>query len=134
MSFSHGKNCDIYIVDSGGTERDFTGYCKEVSTPFKSDPAEVTTLGKDDKVYIGGLKDKTVSLSGPWDATVDNYMFNLLATSSRVKVFPEGSVTGKIYYLGTAVWNSYEPASSVDSASEFKFEGQGTDAWTRGTA
>ena len=96
--------------------------------------AEVTTLGDDDKVYVTGLRDRTISIEGKWDGTVDGYLSGLLGGTPRVwKVFPAGSAAGRPYYSGSAILTSYEVTSEVGDAIGFSAEFQNSGAVTRGT-
>lgn len=64
MAFLHGKST---VVVYGST--DLSSYLNEVTAPITVDLAETTTLGKNDKTYIAGLADGTVSLSGMFDGS-----------------------------------------------------------------
>ena len=77
-TFFHGKDAEVYITDSGSTERNLTTYATSVGLPVSVETAEVSTLGDDDKVYVTGLRDRTISIEGKWDATVDGYLSGLL--------------------------------------------------------
>jgi hypothetical protein len=133
-TFFHGKDAEVYINDSGDAERNLTGYATSVGIPVEVETAEVSTLGDDDKVYVTGLRDRTVSLEGKWDATVDGYLSGLLGGTPRVwKVFPAGSAAGRPYYSGSAILTSYEVTSEIGDAISWTAEFQNSGAVTRGT-
>lgn len=133
-TFIHGKDAEVYITDSGGTERNFTAYVTSVGIPVEVETSEVTTLNDDDKVYVTGMRDRTISIEGKWDATVDGYLNGLLGGTPRAwKVFPAGSVTTRPYYSGSAILTSYEVTSEVGDAIGWSAEFQNSGAVTRAT-
>lgn len=124
----------MYVTDSGGSERNLTSYATSVGIPVEVETAEVSTLGDDDKVYVTGLRDRTISIEGKWDATVDGYLSGLLGGTARAwKVFPAGSAAGRPYYSGSAILTSFEVTSEIGDAVMFSAEWQNSGAVTRGT-
>lgn len=133
-TFFHGKDGQVFITDSGGVERELTSYATSVGLPTEVETAEVTTLADDDKVYVTGLRDRTISIEGKWDATVDGYIAGLLGGTARAwKFFPAGSAASRPYYSGSAILTSYEVTSEVGDAIGFSAEWQSSGAVTRGT-
>lgn len=133
-TFFHGKDASVFIADSGNTLRDLTSYAMSVGLPVEVETAEVTTFNDDDKVYVTGLRDRTISIEGKWDATVDGYLSGLLGGTARAwKVFPAGSVTGLPYYSGSAILTKYEVSSGLGDAIGWTAEFQNSGAVTRGT-
>lgn len=133
-TFFHGKDAAVYITDSGGSERDLTSYATSVGLPVEVETAEVSTLGDDDKVYVTGLRDRTISIEGKFDATVDGYLSGLLGGTARAwKVFPAGSAAGRPYYSGSAILTSYEVTAEIGDAVMWSAEFQNSGAVTRGT-
>lgn len=135
MPFTHGKQTEIYVNDSGGTERDFSTVSNSVEFTHEADTAESSTFGASYKQYVNGLKDATISMEGRFDVTYDGYLSDLLGgTAVLVKYFPQGSATGLPFYSGSAILTSYSPSSDLgDTANwsaEFQYAG-GTV--TRGT-
>ena len=132
-TFYHGKDAAVFITDSGGTERNLTDVATSVGIPVEVETAEVTTFNDDDKVYVTGLRDRTISLEGKWDATVDGYLAGLLGGTARAwKVFPAGSAAGRPYYSGSAILTSYEVSAEIGDAIGFSAEFQNSGAVTRG--
>lgn len=133
-TFFHGKDAEVYISDSGNTSRDLSAYATSVGLPVSVDTAEVSTLGDDDKVYVTGLRDRTISIEGKWDATVDGYLSGLLGGTARAwKFFPAGSAAGRPVYSGNAILTSFEVTSDIGDAVGFSSEFQSSGAVTRGT-
>jgi len=133
-TFFHGKDAAVWISDSGNTSRDFTAYATSVGIPVDVETAEVSTLADDDKVYVTGLRDRTISMEGKWDATVDGYLSGLLGGTARAwKVFPAGSVSTYPVYSGNAILTSYEVSSDIGDAIGFSAEWQNSGIVTRGT-
>ena len=131
-TFLHGKTAQFYLTDSGGTERELTTYLNNVSMPRSVDTAEASTFGDDDKVYVAGLRDATISLEGMTDATVDGYLTGLLGGTPRAwSYFPQGSATNYVKFSGSAIVTSYEPSSDLGDVVGFSAELQVSGAITR---
>lgn len=62
MAFVHGK--DTFLSLAGN---DLSAFCNTSELSRKSDKHDVTTYGKDDHVYAGGLGDGTASIGGIYD-------------------------------------------------------------------
>lgn len=140
MPFVHGKGAHIRIRDTGGTVRDLSAYVDEVSFPWKVDPAETTTFGKNSKTYIVGLKDASLSVRGKFDSTAtsgpDVVLSGLLgappaASGTHFQYGPEGSTTGKPRYHGDCILTSYEVSAPVGDVVTFSAEFQVTGDVTR---
>ena len=52
----HGKGVRV-LTD----EKDLSDFLREVSVPAEMEPADITTFGDNDKNFIPGLKDATLS-------------------------------------------------------------------------
>lgn len=135
MAFVHGKGTVIKLDDSGGTLRDLSTYADEVTFPSSVDMAETTTFGKDDKTFIPGLRDHTISVSGKWDATLDGYVAPAVgqAASLSFEYGPAGSGSGAVKFTGECFITSYELSNPVGDVVTFSLELQCSDAITRGT-
>lgn len=135
MAFVHGKGTVFKLDDNGGTLRDISAFADEVGFPGNVDMAETTTFGKDDKTYIPGLRDRTISVSGKWDATLDGYYAPALglATSLSFEYGPAGSGSGSVKYTGECFITSFEITNPVGDVVTFSLELQCSDAITRGT-
>ena len=73
MAFKHGKDTTVYVNSSN-----YSSYFNNIDATRTADIAETTTFGNDNKTYIAGEKDGTVSLTGLWDATSDGVLQPLL--------------------------------------------------------
>lgn len=132
MPFVHGKEAQIFLTDSGGTEREMTSYANSVSFSRDVDTAEATTFGDDDKVYVVGLRDATFSIEGRHDATADGYLAGLLGGTARPWAFcPQGSAASRVKYSGSAICTGYETSSDLGDTVMFSAEFQVSGAVTR---
>lgn len=131
-TFTHGKGAEFYLTDSGGTERNLTTYLNTATMPRSVDTAEASTFGDDDKVYVAGLRDATISLEGQIDATVDGYLTGLLGGTPRAwAYFPQGSASTYVKFSGSAIVTSYEPNADLGDVVGFSAELQVSGAITR---
>jgi hypothetical protein len=122
MSFEHGKKTKVYV-----NKFDLTCYLNSVEGPAEADTAEVTTFGKDSKVYIPGLKDGTFSAEGFYDGSadaVDEVISEALAEENLVSWYPANDDVGEVGYAGKVINTSHGVASTVDNASNVSVEGQ----------
>lgn len=90
-SFISGKDAVVY---SNGN--DLTGYLRSISNSAEVETAEATTFADDDKVYVAGLQDATISAEGLFDATFDGNLSTITGsgTKSVWSVYPAGDAIG----------------------------------------
>ena len=134
-TFVHGKNAQFVL---GATNISDT--LNEISMPREIETAETTAFGSQDKTYITGLSDATVSLSGMFDATVDSAINTLITnlksgsiSSASFAYGPAGSAGGKPQFTGDALITSYELSSPVGDVITYSLELQVTGGVTAGT-
>jgi hypothetical protein len=79
MAFIHGKGTKILL-----DKYNLSGFFRGSSISDTTDSLETTTYGNDDKTYLAGLGDGTLSLDGLWDgsvAAVDDLLKSWLKTT-----------------------------------------------------
>ncbi len=126
MPFIHGKNADFGLGTAAApsTLTDITAYLTEVGFPRSADQVETTTLGANDKTYIAGYKDQSISLSGRFDPTstsptagIDQILSDLFANQTQVSFAYRpagGAVAGAI---GSVTGTTASPAYVGDSTA-----------------
>lgn len=107
----HSK--DTVVTLDGDDLSDYTN-----STTFNrsADSHDVTTYGKDSKVYNGGLKDGTVTIEGFYDTAVggpENVIEPLLGTTVTFVFQVAGTGTGKPQKSCSVVVTSFNVSSPV---------------------
>lgn len=124
MAFSHGSSAQLFLDDTGGTEREFTTYLTDGGLDNSLDTAETTALSNTAKAYIAGLKDHTMSCAGHYDPTAEGYLNGIHGNraSVQVKYFPAGSASGRTFYDGTAICTSLNIKSDVSDRNAIEFE------------
>jgi len=135
MAFVHGKDSVIKIDNAGGTLTDISSYVNNVDFPITADVAETTVMGDDNKTYIVGLKDATLSITGLWDSTIDGILGQIVGQSSTVsfELSPEGTTGGNIKYEGEAICTEYSQNPPVADVVSYTASFKVTGAVTRGT-
>ena len=135
MAFTHGKDSVFKLDNASGSLTDISSFVNNVDFPETADVSETTTLGADNKTYIAGLKDATISLSGLWDATADAIFGAVVGQSATLsyEYSPEGTASGKVKYTGEAILTSYAISSPVGDAVGYSADLQVSGAVTRGT-
>lgn len=127
-TFRHGKKTAVLI-----DQYDFSGYLNEFTVAASMDAAETTTFRKDDKTYIVGLRDVTVSLAGLFASSgaaggahstdedaIAEFFANALGGSTRlaVTILPDSTAVGARALLVSGdpvAWDVSAPASNVVS-------------------
>ena len=133
-TFQHGKSTVLKVDDSGATARDISDSVSSVTWPREVDATETTSFGSNQRTYIVGLANSTVSVEGYFDATVDGYLAGIVGgAAGTIEYGPQGSTSSNIKYTGEAILTSYELSSGVGDAVTFSAEFQITGAVTRGT-
>jgi hypothetical protein len=130
-TFTHGKEAVFKIDDSAGTLRDISDVLNSVSISREADTAEVSVLGTDDKAYISGLRDATISIEGMSDVTTEGYLTGVLGVVTDFEFYPAGEASGQVKYTGTAILTSFESASELGGAVTVSGEFQVTGGVTR---
>ena len=136
-TFKHGKNAYLSLDGTAGTRGDSSDTLNEISMPREIETAETTAFGNDDKTYITGLGDATISLSGMFDATTDTLIAGDIAnlksgsvSSLTFEYGPAGSVAAQPKFTGEALITSYEVSSPVGDVVTYSLELQVTGGVT----
>lgn len=139
-TFKHGKNAQFRLDGTAGTLVNISDTLNEITMPREIETAETTAFGNNDKTYITGLADATISLSGMFDATVDaainGDIANLKSGSVATLSFeygPSGSAATSPKFTGEAIITSYEIGSPVGDVVTYSLELQVTGGVTAGT-
>ena len=136
-TFKHGKNAYLSIDGTAGNLVDISNTLNEISMPREIETAETTAFGQNDKTYITGLGDATISLSGMFDATTDTLIAGDIAnlksgsvSSLTFEYGPAGSVAAQPKFTGEALITSYEVSSPVGDVVTYSLELQVTGGVT----
>lgn len=134
-TFVHGKNAQFVLESTN-----LSNTLNEISLPREIETAETTTFGSQDKTYITGLSDATVSLSGMFDAAADSAINAVIANlksgsiaSASFTYGPSGSASSKPRFTGQALITSYEVSSPVGDVVTYSLELQVTGGVTGDT-
>jgi len=142
MAFVHGKSTVFKLDNSAGTLVDLSSYLDDVGFPQSIETGETTTFGVagGSKTYVVGLNDRTISLAGKWDSTLDAHVAAVIAAqadgtvaSSSFEFGPAGSASGRVKYSGEALVTSFEVTNPVGDVVTFSCELQVTGQVTRST-
>lgn len=137
MAFVHGKIAVFKVKSSADVLTDISAYCDSVEVNMSAETGETTTFGKENKTYVSGLTDWTVSVSGKWDATATSGPDAILngiwgaETSKTFEAGPEGSAIGKVKYTGECWLTSYVVSAPVGGVVTFSADFQGSGVLTK---
>jgi hypothetical protein len=123
-TFRHGKNVRIYV-----DEYDFSTYFSDMSASSNVDTVETSAFGTDDKTYIVGHTDGTISLGGMFESTAstgtDQHFSSALAGAEQnVIVAPEGNSVGARAIVMQAEQTTYEVSSPIGDVVQASVEFQ----------
>lgn len=123
MAMSHGSQARIYV-----SAYDLSGFLRSVSSDLSRDTAETTTFGVQDKTYVLGLREGTVSLEGYYVADADTYepvwSAAFSAPQTLITVCPQGDGFGLPAYAVVGPATAFKPETSVDDVAQLSAECQ----------
>jgi hypothetical protein len=127
MAFVHGKGTAVTIDGD-----DLSAYANSVTFTRTADTHDVTTFGKNSKVYAPGLKDGTGSIEGIYDSTAmsgPSAVLRPLVGAAVVTLIyrPEGTGTGKPEAEVDVLVNSFEESAPVADMVTWTAEFQMSD-------
>lgn len=132
-TFRHGKKTAVLL---NGTN--MSPFLNEATTTTEIETAETTTFGDDDKTYIVGLADGTISTSGLFDSTAgasNDVLTGLIAQDDNTfTVFPQGATAGAPAIIANGQLTSYEVSSPVGDVISISAEVQADGGLLHGVA
>ena len=134
-TFRHGKNASFKVDNAAGTLTDISTTLNSVTFPREVETLETTSFGSNNRSYVVGFTDATISIEGSFDATVDTHLAAILGQEASVsfEYGPEGTTSTFTKYTGECFMTSYETSAGVGDIVAFSAEFQVTGAITRGT-
>lgn len=132
-TFRHGKATAVLL---NGTN--MSPFLNEATTTTEIETSEVTTFGDQDKAYIVGLADGTISTSGLFDSTAgasNDVLTGLIATEDNTfTVLPSGVTAGNPAVIANGQMTSYEVSSPVGDVISISAEVQADGGLLHGVA
>jgi hypothetical protein len=118
MAVAHGKKAVVQLDNGAGTLTDITAFVSKTAIERVRDTAETSVFGLENKTYVAGLKNMTVSLEGNFDAALDAILDAALGTDNTktVQIDPQGAGTGNIRYSVETLVTKY----SIDLSNSEK--------------
>ncbi len=115
--FKHGKGAVFYFSTIGSTVGaiNMSSGVDTTDLERKVDKAETTTYGDNDKTYLAGLRDATISYAGPFASTHAKKFEAMLGNSTGGYIIfgPEGTASGSRKYKGACIIESYKVGAPV---------------------
>jgi hypothetical protein len=140
MAYKPGKNSWFGLDNAAGSIVNISPYVDDTTVPQTVEMLEVTAFGTNAKTFIPGLSDgDTISLKGPYDATIHTQLTGLKAaqaagTASHSFIWgPGGSVASEAKVNAECLLATYELSSGVGGRVEYSASLQVTGAVTNGT-
>jgi hypothetical protein len=123
MSFVRGKDAQVWITDSGGTQREVSAFADQAESTLESDILDTTTFGSSFKSAIRGYLGFSGSLQGKYDQSgtfsPDVWFVGLINAASTVvstlTLAPSGSVASTPYERAAVFFSNYKKSIPVDN-------------------
>lgn len=133
MAAKHGRRT-VILVNS----INLSGFCDNSEYSQEVDTHETTVYGEDNKTYITGLRDGTLTISGRYDDGADNPKDTIEAIIDGDAAVPivrrvEGTGSGLPEDSFSGIIESYVETSPVGDKVTWSADIQITGAITRGT-
>lgn len=132
-TFRHGKKTAVLL---NGTN--MSPFLNEATTTTEIETAETTTFGTQDKTYIMGLSDGTISTSGLFDSAAgasNDVLTGLINQEDNTfTVMPEGVAAGNPAVIANGQMTSYEVSSPVGDVISISAEVQADGGLLHGVA
>lgn len=126
MAFVHGKNAKVSLDGD-----DLSVYANNVELEQEAEALDVTTFGKNSKVFAGGLKEGTATIEGIYDGTASTgpaaVVRPLLGTTVEMIYQPEGTGSGKPTHTVDVVVTNYSETAPVAEMITWSAEVQLSD-------
>lgn len=140
MAFKAGTTSAVYLANAAATLQNLSPYADNFSWPQTVTTVDTPVFGTAAKASIPSLTDgDTISMSGPYDATLHTHLTALKAAqsagSSAAAIIwgPGGSVASQARVAGSVWVTSYQLSSGVGGRVEYSASFQVTGAVTNGT-
>lgn len=127
-TFVHGKDGYLSIAATA-----ITDVTTDAGHSRTADVAETSVMGTDDKTYIPGMRDGTLTATCRFDRTTDATLEALLGTEVAVSYGPEGNTAGDREYAFQAIMTQYDVQGSTGDVVAVNISLQRTGATTTGT-
>lgn len=117
-----GRDATIFVDAIDASE-----FLSEYEFESERDDIDVTPLGADDKLFLSGSAENTVTLTGYWNGDEDSLDALLdetfgTETENVITICPGGVTSGKACYLATATQVSYDTSAEADDVTEGEAE------------
>jgi hypothetical protein len=133
MAFSTGKGSYFAFDNPSGSLADWSSYLTNVDHGFDVETPETTTFGQSRVTRITGLKGKTISVSGIFDAALDRIAALMVNQVATFRFGPLGSTGGYVRYTGEALCTKFAISDPHDGLITFSAEFESDDTVTRDT-
>ena len=136
MPFTAGTDAVLMLHD-GTALVNYSAYIRTTGLNRARDMYDVTTLGLNDRAFVGGLRNNSHTLEGPFDPTMDAFLSAALnATARAFEYSPAGTPVSasKPKYTGQYLISSYDTTTAVDGMASFSANIQFSGTITRAVA
>ena len=115
MAFGHGKNMEVHV-----NGYDLTAYFESCESSHDADVAETSVFGGNNKAFVAGQKQATITLAGFYDGTaaaVDAVLQAAVGVdNSEFCVWPQGDTAGNYGQGFQGIQTAYSITGTVDDA------------------
>lgn len=117
-----GKKATIYVDNLDASE-----FLNEYEFESERDDIDVTVFGKEDKDFLSGSAENTVTLTGLWngdETSLDELLDDTFGgdVDNIITICPGGATSGKACYLASATQVAYTVSAEADDLTEAEAE------------
>ena len=122
MPYIHGRNSALAIWDTSGASQLVQGDLTSFTFSWTRDNPETTTMGKDTKQRIAGVRDAKLSLAGIYSSSAANVLDTVIkahmaaSSNALVNVYPAGVTSGCAFYTACFLVSEHSLQTSVTAA------------------
>lgn len=141
MAFSAGTDAVLKLHD-GTSLVDVSPMIRTAGLNRQREMYDTTTLGLNDRAFVGGLRNNSTTLEGPYDPTTDALFSTVLDSSQPLacEFYPAGEAGGggadatHPVFNGQYLLSSYDITTPVDGMAGISANVQFSGPMTRATA
>lgn len=131
MARYHGRSGVVYISSSGTGAAVTVASLSQWTLDFKRDKVDTTSFGDGNKTYVVGLKDCSGKISGFWDDTSSDLLFDASDSADGCKMYLYPSADAPSKFFSGPAWLDLSIDTSNKDAVKVSGDFSANGTWAR---
>lgn len=131
MARYHGKGGLVYISTTGSGDAASVASLSQWTIDFKKDKSETTSFGDANKNYVVGLPDVSGKISGFWDSTTSDTLFDASDSDDGCKMYLYPSKDAISKFFSGPAWLDLSIDTSNKDAVKVSGDFSANGDWVR---